>query len=232
MLSPEMVWNRGILEFPTAPRKILERGMILPRRDVSFAAICRLIVENQLLRFATALAPFVIAMLIRPDLALPVSQAPIAMLIVIGVFEHKVLRIAPDKRDLVTTEAAAARTLDTLNFRGRKILADIAAGRAMEGEQIYLVVEQSELARVPPLTLVSVQLDQGRSRLVPLNGQERDMIRASLFDDEMTERALQAANLREDQPMRVVSFDTRGVSAHARLAAFLDRSDTPAEAPA
>lgn len=229
-MSPETVWNPSALEFPTAPRKILERISILPRREFSWSLLARVIFENQFLRYMTALLPFIIAMLIWRDMALPISQAPLPMFIAIGIVEMRVLRVPRAKRDAVTTEAEAARALDTLAFRGRGILAKIAAGRGLQTGALYLVVEQSELAKVPPLTVVSVQLDSGKSRLLPLTSAERDMIRQDLFDADFTERALHLANLRENEQMRSVAFEARGVSAHARLAAFLEQNPAPQKA--
>ena len=224
VLSPETVWNPSILDFPTAPRKILVRGLMLPRRDVTWGFIFRMIFESQVLRFAITLLPFGIAAIVWPTAALPVSQAPLVMLFAIGVVELRVLRIPREKRKEMTTEAKAATALDSLNFRGRRILAQMAASRGMETGTIFLVVEQSDMVRVPPMTIVSVQLDEGKSRLVPLTAEERAVIRDGLFDDEFTERDLFLANQREGVPFRSVAFKARGVSAHARLAAFLEAS--------
>ncbi|MEO0371121.1 MAG: hypothetical protein AAF231_06660 [Pseudomonadota bacterium] len=222
VLSPDTVWNPSVLDFPTAPRKILERGMILPRRDVTKAFIFRAIFESQILRFVIALLPFGIAAILWPGAALPISQAPIVMLAAIGIIELRVLRIPRDRRKDMTTEAEAVRALDSLNFRGRRILAQLAAGRGIETGTLYLVVEQSDMVRVPPMTIVSLQRDEGKSRLVALTEEERTMIRDGLFDDEFKERHLFLANQREGQSFRAVSFEARGVSAHARLAAFLE----------
>jgi len=232
VLSPDTVWNPGLLKFPTAPRKILQRGMILPRRDASWRFITRSIVENQLLRFLIVLSPFGLTAAAWPGLALPISQAPIAMLAAIGFVELWVLRIPRNKRAQITSEAGAARALDTLNFRGRRILAQLAARRGYETGTLYLVVEQSDMGRIPPLTVASLQLDHGKSRLVPLAPEERALIRDELFDDAFTERDLQKANQREGVTMRSVSFEARGVSAHARLAAYLDDPSNHVEAPA
>ncbi len=232
ILSPDVVWNPSVLNFPTAPRKILERGLILPRRDVSWGFIARAIFESQVLRFVIALLPFGIAAIAWPAAALPISQAPLIMLVTIGIVELRVLRIPREKRKQMATEADAARTLDSLNFRGRRILAQLAASRGIETGMIYLVVEQSDMVRVPPMTIVSLQLDEGKSRLVPLTAEERAIIRDGLFDDDFTERDLFLANQREGQPFRSVAFEARGVSAHARLAAFLDASDKPEGATA
>lgn len=232
VLSPDTVWNPGILDFSSAPRKILERGMILPRRDVTWGFIARAIFEGMLLRILLAVFPFCVAAVIWPVAALPISQAPIAMLLVIGIIEMRVLRIPREKRAEMTTEAKAARALDSLNFRGRRILAELAARRGIETGTLYLVVEQSDMVRVPPMTIVSVQRDAGKSRLVPLSAEERAVIRDGLFDAEFTERQLFLANQRQGDGFRFVAFEARGVSAHARLAAYLDGTANTAGATA
>lgn len=222
VLTPETVWNPGAMDFRTAPRKIMDRIAILPRREAGAKLVMRVILENQLLRYTTALLPFVIAMLTWPHLALPISQAPLPMLIAIAFVELKVLRLSKEKRQsLISADQAAAR-LDTLAFRGRAILAKIAARRPDISGELYLVLDQSELANVPPLTLVSVQTSEGKTRLMALDAQERQLIRDGLFDDSFTERDLHAVNLREDLFLRSVAFNTRAVTAHARLAAILD----------
>ncbi|MGR3511810.1 MAG: hypothetical protein ACU0GG_03530 [Paracoccaceae bacterium] len=232
VLSPDTVWNPSLLNFPSAPRKILERGMILPRRDVTWGFIGRAIFESQVLRFLLACLPFGIAAVVWPAAALPISQAPVVMLMTIGIVELRLLRIPREKRTQMTTEAEAARALDTLNFRGRRILAEIAARQGIEAGTLFLVVEQSDMVRVPPMTIASVQRDQGKSRLVPLSAEDRAVIRAGLFDDDFTEHHLFLANQREGNAFRSVAFEARGVSAHARLAAFLDQPAPTAEAPA
>ena len=223
VLSHDTVWNPGLLKIPNAPRKIMQRGTILPRRDVTWGFIGRTIFENQALRFLVPLLPFCIAALIWPALALPFSGSPTVMLIIIAIIEMRVLRIPRHKRADITTEAEATRALDTLNFRGRRILAELAAKRGIQTGAVYLVVEQSDIARVTPMTVVSVQLDQGKERLMNLTAEERAMIRDQLFDAEFKETDLLLANLREGVHFRTVSFEARGVSAHARLAAFLDQ---------
>jgi len=222
VLSPETVWNPGLLSFPTAPRKILERGMLMPRHEVTWAFVARAIFESQLLRYSLVLLPVVIAAVMLPKSALAIAQAPVPMLILLGIVELRVLRVPHGKRHTITTEAEAARALDTLQFRGRRILTNLAAGRGMESGTIFLVVEQSDLARVPPMTIISVQLDSGASRLLPLTEDERALIRSEIFDDAFTEMDLLKANLREGESFRFVAFEAQGVSAHARLAAFLE----------
>lgn len=232
VLSPNTVWNPGILRFPTAPRKILERGLILPRRDVSWSFLGRVILESLVLRLTVTLLPFAVAAFVWPTVAAPLSQAPVAMLAAVAIVELRWLRVPRHKREKMATEAEAARALDTLQFRGRRILSQLAARKGIETGVIYLVVEQSDMARLPALTIASVQLDEGRSRLVSLDREERELIRASLFDEAFTEKELFCANQRDGVMMRSVSFETRGVSAHARLAAALRAPQEATEATA
>jgi hypothetical protein len=96
-----------------------------------------------------------------------------------------------------------------------------------EGE-LALVLEQSELARVTPLTLVSVQSPTPGPHVLDLDAEERAILETRLFDDDLTERMLHNANLREDRHIREVKVAAESVSAHARLAAWMDRRPEPA----
>ena len=223
VLTPDTVWNPNAFGFSTAPRKVMGRIPLLPRRGITWCCVARVIFENAFLRYLAALIPFVVAMLVWPDMALPISQAPLPMLIMIGIVEMRLLRIPRGKRATVTTQEDAERSLDTLMFRGRRVLTQIAAHRGQEAGALHLVVEQSDLARVPALTVASVQADSGRRRLVALDDQERQIICNGLFDADFTAEDLLRANHREGNYMRAVTFETRGVSAHARLAAALAR---------
>jgi hypothetical protein len=230
VLSPRTVYNPKALETGSVPRKVLHRIAFLPRR-AGLGLIARVIMENEPLRYFIALSPFVAAMFVWRDLALPISQAPLAMIIVIGFFEMKVLRISSEKRETLMSEDDVARTLDMLNYRARQVLSAIAAHRGQTRGELMLVVEQSELARVTPLTLVSLQTSEGKPRILDLDAVEHELIETGLFDQTFTARQLHTANLRQDTYLRSVQFDTRGVSGHARMAALLN---TPAaqEAPA
>lgn len=221
ILSPETVWNPKALATGSVPRKVLHRIAFLPKGG-GLGLIARVIMENEPLRYFIALSPFVVAMFIWRDLALPISQAPVAMIIVIGFFEMKVLRVSNEARKTLMNEDEVARVLDSLNYRARRVLTKLAALRGLTSGEVMLVVEQSELARVTPLTLVSVQTREDKPRILSLTQQERDLIASELFDATFTERLLHRANLREDVYLRSVSFDARGVSGHARLAALLD----------
>jgi hypothetical protein len=176
----------------------------------------------QLLRYLAALIPFVALPLMSRDLAAPVTQAPLAMLVVIGLVEMKVLRLSTAGRRCAVGEDEAARRLDTLAFRARACLRRIAARHDIAEGELRLVIEQSELARIPPLTLVSVQTDTPGPRLLALDSEDRAVL-AGLFDADLTERDLLAVNHREDRYIRDIAQEARAVSAHARLAAYLDK---------
>ncbi|MEM6375974.1 MAG: hypothetical protein AAF686_07005 [Pseudomonadota bacterium] len=224
ILSPDTVWNASALDFRSAPRKILERMTLWPTAQAGRGLFWRIVFESQILRFSIALSPFVIVMLIWPSMALPVSQAPVLMLIFIGFIEMRVLRVPRHKRKEVTTPDAAAQALDTLNFRGRDLLARIAAKRGLQEGELFLVVDQSDLAGVTPLTLVSVQTSFGQTRLLPLDAEERGWIADTLFDAAFREEDLHKANLRENEFLRSVAFNTGAVTAQARLDALLAQS--------
>ena len=128
ILTPDKVYNPKALATGSVPRKVLHRIAFLPRGGGA-GLIARVVMENEPLRYFIALSPFVAAMFIWTDLALPISQAPVAMIIVIGFFEMKVLRVSNDKRKDLMPEDDAARVLDTLNFRARRLLGKIAAHR-------------------------------------------------------------------------------------------------------
>ena len=221
VIAPSTVRNPRALKTGSVPRKHIRRVAILPRSGAPWRLRLRLIAENEPLRFTIALTPFVAAMFIWRDLALPISQAPLAMVIVIGFFELRVLRLTPARREKVTTEDEAARALDTLGFRARAILTQIAARRRWERGELLLVVEQSELAFFAPLTLVSVQTAVDGTRLLDLDADEQELITNDLFDETFTEHDLHKANLRQNEFLRSVAFDARGVSGHARMKALL-----------
>lgn len=198
--------------------------MVFPRKEASARLRFRIILESQFVRYFLTLVPFIAAGITWPELALPLGSAPVLMLIAVGFVELRILRLPAAKRKDVVGEAESARALDTLNFRGRKILSSLAAKRGIQTGNLFLVVEQSDLVRLNPLTFVSLQKDEGKSRLVTLNKEEREMIRTGLFDPDFTEQDLALANQREATFLRSVNFEARGVSAHARLAAFLDNT--------
>lgn len=222
--APSRVLNPAVLEITAPPRKFLSRGFgIVPRGRPLRAAFWRLVVEFQLLRYLLALFPFPLAMAIWPHLALPISQAPLLMFLLVYLVEVRVFSIPPGARKTLIDEAEAARALDALRVRGAAILARIAALRDMAEGEMYLAVEQSELARVTPLTVVSVQLGGARARVLDLSDAEIALIRDELFADGLDERLLQRVNQAENVFFRSAAFDAASVSAHARLEALATR---------
>ncbi|MDJ0820400.1 MAG: hypothetical protein QNJ09_01150 [Paracoccaceae bacterium] len=228
ILTLDTLRNPAILETRSLPRRFLGRVMPLPRR-AGWRNVVRLIFEIQILRYLSVLLPFVIAMLVWPNLAFPLAQAPLAMIVVIAFVEVKLLSLSDTARERLMSEDDAERVLDTLRLRARQVLSRIAARHDLAEGELHLVVEQSEMARVPPLTLVSVQADTP-ARLLRLDAGDRAEL-AQLFEGDLSERDLHHANLRMNDFLRMVALETRGVSAHQRLAARLQQRREK-EAPA
>jgi hypothetical protein len=220
ILCPDTVVNAAALETRSLPKKIIGRVQIVPR-GAGFGAWVRLLVEMQFLRYMVALVPFLIPIFVSRDLALPITQAPLAMLLVIAVVELKVLRLSKAARERLMEEAEADRILDAFAFRAKSLLRRIAARRGVAEGELRLVAEQSELARVTPLTFVSVQSAAPEPHVVPLEKTDRDIL-SELFDDTLSERDLHRAQLRKEEHIQEVGIEAAGVSAHARLAAWMD----------
>ena len=219
ILSPDTLRNPGVLETRSLPKKVFGRVQILPRGG-GWRLWARLLVEVQFLRYLAALLPFIAMLAWSGDLAQPVMQAPLAMILVIGVVELKVLRLSDRARERLMGADAAGRILDAFDFRARAALRRIAARRGIEAGDLMLFVEQSELARLPPLSLISVQASDPTPHVVPLDAGDRAAL-AGLFDADLTERDLHRANLRLGESMRAVRIEAGAVSAHARLAAWI-----------
>lgn len=236
VLTPASVGNAEALRITSVPRSVLWRGLsLLPLRRYGSPLFWRLMFDQSLPRYLVALLPFPAAMAARPDLALPIAQAPLAMFALIYVVENNVLAV-PDKkkRQALMDQADAARALDRLQLRGHDILTRIAAGRGLNSGRLNLVVEQSPLARVAPLTVVSVQCEDPRPHVLPLEPGEVALIAARLFDAPeaeedaapaardggLTEAALHLANLSQNTFLRSVPLEPASISAHARLRAM------------
>lgn len=222
IVTQDTILNRGALETRSLPKRFFGRVMLFPRR-AGLGLWLRLLAEVQVLRYFAVLAPFGLIPLYWRGLALPISQAPLVMLIVIAGVELKVLRLSKAARARRVTVDEAARRLDTLSFRARDCLRRIAAAQGIAEGELQLVVEQSELARMPPLTLVSVQTDRPDPHLLQLDDACRAILRDRLFGDGLTEADLLAVNQRDDLYLRAITQEARAVSAHARLAAALER---------
>lgn len=219
ILTPETIWNPHVLEMRQVPRRVFGRVMIFPRRGAGAGLWLRLIFEMEVLRYLLALVPFLVLAVMYPRYAGAIAQAPLPMLVVIYFFEAKVLRLSREGARALASEAEVERGLDLLRVRAVAVLSKIAAGRGLAEGRLHLVVEQSEIWRMPPLTLVSVQSEAGPD-VMALSEAETALL-AGLFDDAFSERDLLRINLASRECLRDVGFDVRGVSAHARLAALI-----------
>jgi hypothetical protein len=164
-------------------------------------------------------------MILRPDLALAISQAPLLMFAIVMAIEGNVLSVpTKEKRRKLVDPDEGARRLDLLRLRGRDILTRLAAGRGMQDAVLHLVVEQSALYRVPPLTLVSVQVEaqgeKAKPQMLALTADERAMIAERLFAEGLDEQGLLLVNIAEATFLRDIVLEARSVSAHARLMAM------------
>ncbi len=222
IVSPSTLLNARALETRSVPKRMIGRISLFPRKGARWRVVLRLIFEVQVLRFLAALLPFVIAMFIWPDLALPISQAPIPMLFLIFFVETRVFNMPKEKRKSLISDAEMDRVLDAFSFNARKVLTRIAARQNLTSGTLHLVAEQSELGRVPVLTLVSVQMAGKDPHVLDLDDKDRADIETGLFDDDFTEERLHLVTLREGQNLRSVTIEASEISAHARMAALMD----------
>ena len=220
IVSQSTVLNSAALEMRHVPRRFLGRVTLIPIRGAGAALLLRMIFEVELLRYLAALLPFVVAALIWRDSALAIAQAPLLMFLLIYAVEMRFLRLTPAKRDMLLDQAEADRGLDLLRVRALSILTRIGSGRALLRGTLHLVVEQSDLARVAPLTLVSVQTEDGPA-ILTLTAAEEALIHETLFRAPLTERQMLLINLCQNEYLRDVRLDLNAISAHARLAALI-----------
>lgn len=223
IVSPSTIWNSSGLETRAIPKRVLGRITILPHSGLRAGTLLRLIFEVQVLRYVLPLAPFVIAMFVWPHLALPIAQAPILMMMVVAFFEMRMLAVRHEDREKLITDSEMASTLDALRFNATRLLTRLAARRGMADGELLLVIEQSQLARVAPLTLVSIQQREPAPEVLALDADEQRMIREGLFDAQLTERKLHLIGLRENETLRTISLNAATISAHARMTALLGR---------
>ncbi len=99
ILTNATMWNPGVLETRSLPKKFLGRVLVLPLNP-GFRTWARLTVELQPLRFLVTLLPFAVAPMMSRDLAVPVMQAPALMLILVFLVEMKLA--APCRRTIGT----------------------------------------------------------------------------------------------------------------------------------
>ena len=211
--------NPAVLAVKQLPRKFFGRVTPWPRR-ASLKHLARIAIEFQGIRYMLALLPLLIIGIVWTEAALPLAQAPLLMIILIYVVEMRVIRVPAKRRAGLMDPAAADRGLDLLRAQARAALTRIAALRGLRAGQLHLVIEQSDLRGLPPLTYVSVQSDDG-PQVLDLTEAERAILQDTLFKGDMTERLLHRINASQNVFLRDITLDARGVSAHARLAAAL-----------
>jgi hypothetical protein len=228
IVSPSTLCNASALETRSVPKRMIGRISLIPRRGATVGIVARLLFEVQVLRYLAALLPVVVSMFVWPHLALPISQAPIPMLLLIYVVETRVFDMPKSKREALLGEAEADRLLDALRFKGRRLLTRIAARKDLRQGRLHLVIEQSELARVPVLTLISVQAEAPTPQVLDLDKEERRMIAEDLFDDHVTEALLHLVSLRNRTSLHDVTIETGEISAHVRMAARMAAPPEPA----
>lgn len=217
IITPKTISNRAALEFRQIPRRFLGRSFVWPRQGGGWRLKLRLVFEIELLRYLVALAPFAVSALAWRDSALAIAQAPALMVLVIYGVEMRFLRLSKSAREALLTPADRDRLMDLLAERSRKILTRIGAGRRLAGGALHLVIEQSELARVPPLTLVSVQSDDGPA-ILDLTDADCALIRETLFAAPLTEDVMHTLSLTRKDMVCAISLEMRSIPAHARMA--------------
>mgnify|MGYP005852133155 FL=1 len=218
IITPKTIANRAALEFRQIPRRFLGRSFVWPRGG-GWRLKARVIFEIELLRYLVALAPFAAMALIWRSSALAIAQAPALMVLVIYGVEMRFLRLTPAARESLLDPAERDRLADLLDARGRSILTRIGAGRRLTAGTLHLVVEQSELARVAPLTFVTVQNDDGPA-ILDLTTPEQALIHDTLFAPPLTEAAMQKLTLSRKDTVSSVPLDLRSIPAHDRMAAL------------
>lgn len=218
IITPRTTSSKAALEFRQIPRKVIGRSFVWPRVG-GWRLKARVIFEVELLRYLVALAPFAGMALVWRDSALAIAQAPALMVLVIYGVEMRFLRLSPAARAALLEPAARDRLADVLATRGRMILTRIGAGRRLGTGGLHLVIEQSELARVAPLTFVSVQSDDG-PEILDLSDAEMDLIHDALFSPPLTEAAMQTLSLARKETVSVVRLDLRSIPPHDRMMAL------------
>lgn len=221
IVTHDTLRNRSALDLREIPRIFLGRVMVWPRAEGDWRLKLRLIFEIEGLRYFAEVAPFGLLALLWRDAAIGVAQAPALMVLVVFAVEMRLLRPTDRARARLMEQAERDRLGDLLAVRGRAILTRIAAGRRMAEGTLHLVIEQSELARVSPLTLVSVQWSEG-PEVLDLTPAERTLIRETLFAGSLTERDLHRLSLAQGKSLRSVELETRSIPAHARMAALTE----------
>ncbi|MEM8824722.1 MAG: hypothetical protein AAGF30_14030, partial [Pseudomonadota bacterium] len=180
IVTHDTIRNPSILEVRQLPRKFIERATVWPKGRIGAGQFLRIVAEFRPVRYGMWLLPLAIIAFVWREAALPLSQAPIPMVILIWWIEVRVLGYSDAKRAELIDPDDAARGLDLLKVQGRDVLTQIAAGRGLRAGELRLVIEQSPLARIAPLTYVSVQSEEG-PEVVSLTSDEVAIIRDGMF---------------------------------------------------
>jgi len=227
VVTRDTVLNPSALQMRSLPRRFLGRVTLWPAR-AGAGLWLRVVLEVEIWRYLLALAPFAVAAVVWPDYAIGIAQAPLPMLIVLYLVEIRVLRVPRERRAALMERAEIDRGLDLLRTRAVQILTRIAAGRGIAEGALHLVIEQSDMWRVPPLTYVSVQSEAGPA-ILDLVPEERALIADTLFQPPLTEARLLRLNVADGTHLRDIAFEAGRVSAHARLAALMGKAEHMAE---
>lgn len=219
IITPQTISTRAALEFRQTPRKFLGRSFVWPRGRGRWRLKARLIFEIEVLRYLVALAPFAGLALVWRESALAIAQAPALMALVIYGVEMRFLRLSAGARAQLLDPAERDRLSDLLNARARQILTRIGAGRRLTAGSLLLVVEQSELARVAPLTFVTVQSEDG-PEIVDLTAEEMALVETTLFAPPLTEEAMQRLLQARKEMVTAVTLEMRSIPAHDRMMAL------------
>jgi len=223
VLTPSEVAFPSDLKIRSVPKRHLSLGRCVYPRSVFSGLFWRTVFEKPLTRYTLALAIFPIALIFKPEWALAISLAPVPMFAIVLFLETYFLSVSsPEARRGLIDPAAAQRGLDLLKVRAEQILTKIATRRNLTEGTLHLVVEQSGLLRIPPLTYVSVQIDRPDPAILHLTEDEQRLIGEALFDEAFDERTLRLINVAQNHDLHVVALDPRSISAHARLAALAD----------
>jgi hypothetical protein len=219
VVTPQSVWNPGALGKGRPDRPLMGRATtVLPAGLFGAGVFWRILLEYPFVRYAIVLFPIPLAILVWPNLALPISGAPLLMFLIVLWVEGNVLSIpTAARRRALMDRAEVDRGLDLLRERMRAAVVRIAAGRGMGAGTLTLVIEQSPMARLPPLTLASLRDAEGR--VLPLSEAEAGEVRGVLAEG-IDARRLHRINLADNAALRAVTVEAAGISAHARLAAM------------
>ncbi|MBK1634902.1 hypothetical protein CKO19_04065 [Rhodovulum adriaticum] len=222
VITPSTVSNRSALRIRKVPRGLFGFGQgMLPAGSMGGKMYWRMLMEINFLRYCAALIPFPVLMMFFPEKALLIGQAPALMFLAVFLVESRVLSVDnPERRRRLMDPEEAERGADTLAVRGREVLTRIAAKRGLAAGELHLVVEQSALARLAPVTFVSVQRAEPEPEVLDLSEEERAIIESDLFDATLTEKHMHTCSLALNRFLHDVTLEARSVSAHARLAAL------------